>query len=251
MLAGVPNLAMLVAVGVAFVAALARGFSGFGSALIFVPIGSAMLGPHIAVPLLLIVDGVMTLPMVPAATRHCHWRDVLLMVLGGSLGVPLGTAILTHADPVAMRWAISVLILVLLVVLASGWRYRARPAPPVTTAVGLGAGILSGAAQVGGPPVVVYWLGGSIAAATVRANLIVYFVLSTVLTVAAYLVGGLLSSEVLGAALVAAPVYGLGLWLGSRLFGLASDTVFRRACYSLIALSALASLPALDGLWRR
>jgi uncharacterized membrane protein YfcA len=247
----VANPGLLLAVGIAFVAALARGFSGFGSALIFVPIGSAVLGPQVAVPLLLVVDGVMTLPMVPRATRTCDWRDVLLMFAGGIVGVPLGTAILTRADPVALRWAISILILALLPLLASGWRYRAQPAAPLTSAVGLGAGILSGAAQVGGPPVVAYWLGGSIAAARVRANLIVYFVLSTVLTMLAYLFGGLLSMQVLGYAALAAPLYGLGLWLGSRMFGLTSDTVFRRACYTLIALSALASLPALDALWRR
>ena len=241
---------MLVAGGVAFLAALARGFSGFGAALIFVPIGSAVLGPQLAVPVLLVVDGVMTLPLVPRATRSCQWRDVLLMAAGGMLGVPVGTAILTHADRTAMRWGISMLILVLLIVLASGWRYRAPPAAPVTTAVGLGAGILSGAAQVGGPPIVLYWLGASLNAASLRANVIVYFVLSTAVTMLAYFLGGLLSMEVLAYAVVAAPLYGLGLWLGSRMFGLTSEAVFRRACYGLIAVSALVSLPALDGVWR-
>jgi uncharacterized protein len=242
---------MLVAVAVAFVAALARGFSGFGAALIFVPIGSAVLGPRLAVPLLLVVDGVMTLGLVPRAVHRCHWRDVLLMLAGSTLGVPIGTAILTHLDRDSMRWAISALTVVLLLLLASGWRYAVRPAPLVTASVGAGAGVLSGAAQVGGPPVVAYWLGGSIDAITVRANLIVYFALSTVLTVVSYVVGGLLSTEVLTYALVTAPLYGLGLWLGSRMFGLTSDVLFRRLCYSLIALSALASLPALDVLWQR
>jgi uncharacterized membrane protein YfcA len=248
--AGVSNSALLVTLGVAFVAALARGFSGFGAALIFVPIGSAVLGPHVAVPFLLVVDSLMTLPLLPRATRHCRWRDVLLMALGGVVGVPIGTAILTHADQVAMRWAISLLILVLLLVVSRGWRFRAQPAAPLTTAVGLSSGILSGAAQVGGPPIVVYWLGGGTSRITVRANLIVYFVLSSVLSSVTYVVGGLLSRDVLTYALVAAPLYGMGLWLGARMFGLASEKVFRRACYGLIALSALISLPALDVLWR-
>jgi uncharacterized membrane protein YfcA len=247
---GLSNSAVLIALGAAFLAALARGFSGFGAALVFVPIGSAVLGPQFAVPLLLVVDGVMTLPLLPTATRHCHWRDVFLMTAGSVVGVPLGTAILTHADPVAMRWAISLVIVILLIVLASGWRYRQRPAAPLTAGVGFSAGILGGAAQVGGPPIVVYWLGGSISAITMRANLIVYFACATVLTTIAYVGGGLLSGEVLGIALVAAPLYGLGVWLGSRMFRLASETVFRRACYGLIALSALVSLPAFDPIWR-
>jgi uncharacterized membrane protein YfcA len=234
---------------VAFVAALARGFSGFGAALVFVPIGSALLGPQLAVPVLFVVDGVMTLPLVPRAIRHCHWRDVLLMTSGAILGVPLGTAILTHADQIALRWAISLLTGLMLIVLASGWRYRDRPAAPLTVGVGLSSGILSGAAQVGGPPIVVYWLGGSINAITMRANVIVYFALSTILSTISYVGGGLLSGEVIQLALITAPLYGLGVWLGSRMFTLASETVFRRACYGLIAFSALVSLPLFDPIW--
>ena len=54
------SLALLLAV--TFAASLARGFSGFGAALIFIPLASALLGPKVAVPLLLVADGVMTRP---------------------------------------------------------------------------------------------------------------------------------------------------------------------------------------------
>ena len=46
-------------IAAALAAGLARGFSGFGAALIFVPLASAVVGPQVAVPLLLVVDGVM------------------------------------------------------------------------------------------------------------------------------------------------------------------------------------------------
>lgn len=47
-------------VGAAFLAGLARGFSGFGAALIFIPLASAIVGPRIASVVLLVVDGVLT-----------------------------------------------------------------------------------------------------------------------------------------------------------------------------------------------
>ena len=239
-----------IALAAALIAGLARGFSGFGAALIFVPIASAALGPKLAVPLLLVTDGVMTLPMIPAATRRCDWSDVLAMSAGALVGVPLGAWILTQADPIAIRWGISVLIVVLLAVLISGWRYRDRPHLGLTAVVGGTAGVLSGAAQVGGPPVVVYWLGSAIPAAIMRANIMVYFAISTVLTTIAYVLGGVLTVEVLMLAALTAPLYGAGLWIGARLFGIASETTFRRVCYALIAVAALGSLPALDALWR-
>jgi hypothetical protein len=47
--------------------------------------------------------------------------------------------------------------------------------------------------------------------------------------------------------LILGPLYGLGLFAGSRLFGLASEVVFRRLCYGLIAVSVIASLPVWRG----
>ena len=54
---------------VAFVAALARGFSGFGAALIFIPTASALIGPTAAAPLLLIADGLAALGLIPGSWK--------------------------------------------------------------------------------------------------------------------------------------------------------------------------------------
>ena len=50
------DLAVLAAA--AFIAGLARGFSGFGAALIFMPLASVVVTPQVAAPLLLVVDAV-------------------------------------------------------------------------------------------------------------------------------------------------------------------------------------------------
>ena len=242
------TLALLVAVTLA--ASLARGFSGFGAALIFIPLASALLGPKVAVPLLLVTDSVMTAAMIPAAVRAADRRDVLTMALGALVGVPLGTWLLTSLDPMTLRWAIVGLAAVMLVVLVSGWRYRNRPTPPLTVLVGLVSGLCSGAAQIGGPPVVAYWLGGQSSARTVRANIIFYFAVTSVIAAVGYIWGGIITLQVLTLAAVIAPVYGLGAWAGSRMFGLASEQAFRRICLIMIAFATLISMPVLDG-WLR
>jgi hypothetical protein len=66
------------------------------------------------------------------------------------------------------------------------------------------------------------------------------------MTGTAYLAGGLLTSSVVGLALVTGPIYGLGLYAGSRMFGLASELTFRRICLGLIAAAIMLSLPVLD-----
>ncbi len=230
----------------AFVAGLARGFSGFGAALIFMPVASAIVGPQIAAPVILVVDIVMALPMLPDAWRRADRRDVGIMAIGALVGVPLGGAALALADPLWIRWGIVTAVACLLALLATGWRYRGRPTPPLTIAVGVTSGFFSGSAQIGGPPIVVYWLGGTIPITTVRANIVLYFAISSLITAATYITAGLIDLRVLLLTAAAAPFYGAGIYGGSRLFGLASEMTFRRICFGLIVLAAIIGLPLLD-----
>ena len=234
----------------AFVAGLARGFSGFGSALIFIPLASSMIGARLASPLLLVIDFVAAAPLIPNAWRHAERRDVGTMLIGTVIGVPVGTWALTQMNPLAVRWMIVALIVPMLALLISGWRYRGTPTAALTASVGALAGFFNGVAQVGGPPIVLYWLRDLTAARVVRANIIVFFAASSVVTIVSYLGGGVLTTAVIGLAVVTGPAFGVGLWLGSRMFGLASDETFRRICYALIALAAAVSLPLFDG-WLR
>jgi uncharacterized protein len=243
-----PSLVLLAVI--TLTASLARGFSGFGAALIFVPLVSALLGPQVAVPLLLVTDSVMTAAMIPAAVRTADRRDVLTMALGAFVGVPAGIWLLTSLDPVLLRWAIVGLAGVMLWVLLSGWRYRNRPTAPLTVLVGLISGFCSGAAQIGGPPVVAYWLSGQSPAQVVRANIIFYFAITSLISGVGYVWGGLITWQILTLALIIAPIYGAGTWIGSRMFGLAAEQTFRRICLAMIAGATLISMPILDG-WLR
>ncbi|MCQ4160681.1 sulfite exporter TauE/SafE family protein [Roseomonas sp. GC11] len=240
--------ALLVTLGAALAAGLARGFSGFGAALIFIPPASAALGPQVAAPLLLLVDNVTTLPLLPPAWRLANRREAMTLAGGALLGAPFGAWMLLHLPGDLLRWGICVLAVAMLALLASGWRYHGRPALPLSLGVGAAAGLCSGAAQLGGPPVVAYWLGGALPAAQVRANLVLFFALNGLISAAIYLLGGLLGPRTLLLAALMAPVYALGIWGGSRLFGLASEATFRRACFVLIGLAALLGLPLWDGL---
>ena len=153
-----PDLPLLILITLA--AALARGFSGFGAALIFVPLASALLGPQVAVPLLLVTDGVMTAGMIPGAARTADRGEVLTMAAGALVGVPVGVWVLGSLDPLAIRWAIVALAALMLGLLLSGWRYHGRPRAGLTVLVGALSGLFSGAAQIGGPPVVpIGWAG--------------------------------------------------------------------------------------------
>lgn len=231
---------------VAGVAGLARGFSGFGGALIFMPAASALVGPVLAAPALLLADGILSLGFLPRAWALARRRDVALMASGALLGIPLGTLILNLADPLALRWIIAGLAAAMLLLLVSGWRYHGTPRKPATVLVGSISGLFGGLAQLAGPPVVAYWLSGKEAHGTMRASIILFFGATTLFTFVSYALAGIITLQSLWLAALVAPAYGIGLTAGARAFRLASPETFRRLCFLLIALSVATSLP----LWR-
>ena len=235
---------------IAFVSGAARGFSGFGSALIFMPLASSLAAPRLVAALLLVIDFVAAAPLVPNAFKHADRKATAIMVAGALVGVPIGTWFLSRLDPVTTRWIISGFVTALLALLLSGWRYRGKDHAAISIGVGGLSGFCSGLAQTGGPPIVGYWLGRPIPAPIARANILLFFGASDFFSLVSYGVTGLITLESIRFSLLVGPVYGIGVGFGASLFGRASDRLFRAICYGLIVLAVIVGLPLLDGVLR-
>jgi hypothetical protein len=236
---------------VAAFAGLVRGFTGFGAALVFVPLASAVVGPQTAVIMLWLGETLPTLPIVLPALRECNWRQVAPVAAGYALAVPGGVWLLAQGDPLVLRWFMAGLVGLMLVLLMSGWRYAGEPRPAIGVGVGAVSGFFGGATQLAGPPVLVYWLGGPDRHWRVRANVIVFFALGEIFSGISYAAGGLFTGDRIARGVVMAPIYAATILIGARGFRLASETTFRRIAFALIALAAVVSLPLLDGLLGR
>jgi uncharacterized membrane protein YfcA len=236
------------AVGVAVVAGLVRGFAGFGSAMIYMPLVSAVYEPKLAAATLLLIDSICSLPFTIQAMPHCNWREVAPVSIAGICAVPLGVTALVFIDPLILRWFISVLVLIALVSLVTGWRYRGRPTLAASLTAGALSGFGGGAVQIGAPPLLVFWLGGNNKAATVRANMMVYFIAQSTLSLALYFYNGLFNAQVITLALMIGVPFVLAFWAGARWFHGSSDGLYRRVAYAIIAFAGLASLPVFDAL---
>lgn len=243
-----PALAWLLVAALA--GGLARGFSGFGAAMIFIPLASIGLGPRVAAPLMLVMEAVAILALTPGAWKLADRRQVGVMMLGSVVGTPLGALALAAIDQQVLRWGVVLLILALLGLLASGWRFHGKPTLATTVGVGLAGGLMGGIAMVSGPPVMAYLLGQPGQARNIRASFSLYLAAGAVLVAVSYAASGLLGWALLPAFLVAAPVYGIGIYGGVHMFGLASEQAFRRACHMMIAVAALLGLPLWDGWFR-
>jgi uncharacterized protein len=234
------------AVGIAVLAAAVRGFSGFGSAMIYVPLVAAVYGPRMATVSFVILDFVCVAPFALRAVRETQWREVLPAYLAATLTVPLGTYVQQTVDPVWLRWGMALFVLAFVALLASGWRHAFKPSTQAAIGAGALSGFTGGAAQMGGPPLILYWLGSPTAAATVRANLLVYLVILSITLMANFAWQGLATAAPLALATLLAPLYILALVLGALWFRAASDLGYRRIAYAIVALAALVSMPVFD-----
>lgn len=226
----------------AFVAGVMRGFSGFGAALMVSPVLALAVGPRTAIPAILIMMTITSLQLVPRAWKEANWGTVVPLAVGGSLGLPLGTWVLIAVNQEIMRRAISATVVVFAVLMMFGWRFRGRVGPALTAMVGTFGGFVSGAAAAGGPPVVMFLLAGPENAARNRAAIILYFFFTQLAAIFIFWAAGLLTLRALWIALPMIPAMLIGTWIGARMFGKASDAVYRRIALALLLAIGLSTL---------
>jgi len=231
---------------VVLVSGITRGFSGFGGALIFIPMTAALLGPRKAVAVFYLFDLVSATPYGFSYLPKCQWREVAPMAIAAIAMLPAGAWILKNADPLTLRWTLAIVVGIMLAVLITGWRYKGRPTPVTSAGVGLVAGLMGGATGVTGPVVIAYWLSSTAAAAIIRANIMVFYAVASFSTDVVFFFSGLFTFDVAVYALISWPLYSIGLALGARFFKGTSDAHYRTAAYVLITFSLLASLPVFD-----
>lgn len=238
------------AVAIAILSGLVRGFSGFGSPFIYIPLMSTIYGPRDAVGSFVLIDVATGLVFALRLMRDCNWREVMPLAASAGVAAPFGAMILQFASPLTLRWLIVVVVSFAFFALVSGWRYRGTPMMPITLGVGLLAGLLGGAVQISGPPVIMYWLAGSSDARMVRANFAVFFLLIAIVYLIIYLVRGLITPEMIAMAAMLGVLHIASIGGGSKLFHLAPPQIYRRVALTIVALSLLVSLPLFDG-WLR
>ena len=228
---------------VAILAGFVRGFSGFGAGMVFIPAASAIYDPIVAIVLLFLIDTAASAPILPPHFRNCRWREVGPMAAAASLAFPFGLLFLLSVDPVATRWVLSGFILIATAAMASGLRYKGEPRIGQTFAVGLAMGFLSGAIGLGGPLIVLFWLGGPERAARVRSNIFAFFGVFSIVSLAGYWWSGLFTAPRLLGALALLPLYAGAMAIGSGVFDCSTDESYRRAALALCAAIALATMP--------
>ena len=225
------------------VAGVMRGFTGFGTALIFVPVAGIFLPPEQVVALITLTGVASTGALLPRAWRQAHRREAGVMALAALLTVPLGLWLMESLDRVTVRWLVVLIAGGTLIALVAGWRYTGRIRLPGILAVGGAAGAIGGMTGLTGPAVILFYLAGQNTAQYVRANTILFLAILDVVIIANLLFKRAVGFDIFVLAAFVSVPYFITTLLGQSLFDPRHDRLYRWAAYGVIALALVTGLP--------
>lgn len=227
----------------AFFGGLVRGFSGFGTALVFLPIAGSVLGPFAAITALISMDIIGPLPVIGKAWRASDKKELGLIVLGMVLVTPFGLWTLTQVDPSIFRIAVSFVTLGIVVFMLLNLRYRSAMGTKRLLGLGGVSGFAGGFAGLPGPPVVLCYMCGPYPAERVRAHMMVYLTVTDLVLLLGMAAMSRLMVEPLILGLLLVIPNALGNMLGARMFDPSRQKMYRAAAIVIITASALIGLP--------
>ncbi len=233
-------------IGAALAAGIVRGFAGFGTAMIYLPVAGQWLPPFEALTTLVVMDLIGPLPHVKRALRDGIAADVARLSAGMIVALPFGVYVLSLVAPEVFRYGVSFVTMSLLLLLIGGVRYTGALSRPVIYGTGAAGGFLAGSVGLPGPPVIMLYMASGHTPKVIRANNMLYLILSVVAMLAMFAIFGKLVLSAVGLGLALAVPYLLGNVAGGLIFRDEAERTYRMVAYAIIAASAVSGLPFLD-----
>lgn len=239
--AGFTAVQIAVALAAALGASFVRGLTGFGMAILLVPILALALPPVEAVVLgncLSLLIGLTEARMLVREAERSAW------VIGGIvvLTTPLGLYALFSTSADVARLVIALIAFSAFLAILLPRRGEGVPARWVTGGVGVLSGLMTGYAGMPGPPVVPYYAGRTLPRITIKASMLLIFTIAASAGLASATWLGILRWELAVFALVMLPVIVIGNRLGAHVSGRISDPVWRSTVGVVLAAAALGAL---------
>jgi len=231
----------LLAVAVAVAAGTAaQSVTGFGFALLVVPILTVVDGPQTAVVVMTSIGVPMTLANAIRWRADLETRGFLMVTAAALVAMPLGTLLLTHADDRTLTLVVGAVVLAFTVAL---WRgLHLPPGRRTELAAGALSGALATSVGTNGPPLVVAFQATGMPPEPFRATLAAAFAVQGGVALATFWAADLIDADVGKAWLVGIPAALVGALVGDRVFARMDRDRFRSGVLVTLAASGMLAL---------
>jgi len=211
-----------------FFAIFTQSVSGFGLALVSMPILAGLIGIRTATPLIVLVAILAELILLVRYRSVINVKAVWRMVLAGMIGIPLGVLALKYLDERIVLTALGALIVLYAVYALSKFKLPTLDGNSWPFGFGFISGVLGGAYNISGPLVIVYGDCRRWQPQEFKGNLQGFFLLGSVVAVVSHALAGNITREVLNLYLLSIPAIALGLVLGLSLDKFINPVIFRK-----------------------
>ncbi|MGB3795156.1 MAG: sulfite exporter TauE/SafE family protein [Alteraurantiacibacter sp.] len=210
------------------VASFVSGVTGFGAALIAMPIISGLIGIYTAAPLIAIIGLTNDTLLCLYYRRSFDWGVVAHLWIGSALGIPVGFLILRFFPGDSLLSALGIMIAayaiyalfdpVMPILKSRQWVYG----------TGFLCGALGSSYNLPGPPIILYGNSQRWSQDKFKSNLSTFFWGNAVLVVLGHVVQGRLSGAILHHYAIAVPSVAIGLFAGVTLSKFFNPVLFRK-----------------------
>ncbi len=224
---------------IVFFAVFTQTATGFGVALISMPLLVPLFGLSLAAPLVAFVGLLTKVLMLIHYRSEFSLGKVWKLMAASVVGIPFGLLVLENADRGPVEAVLG------LVLVGYALYVLAAPSPPRLRgdgwALGLGfvSGVLAGAYNTGGPPLVVYANGQGWPPTVFKANLQAFAMVNGPLVFIGHIAARNYNVDVLTGILLSVPAVVLGVFAGFALDGRLNPVTFRRMVLLLLIVLGL------------
>ena len=241
-LAGVDPLLMAGAAAMTFGAAYIRGLTGFGMAIILVPLLGLIVTPGEAVVLGILLQMLIGPVGLKIIYADADRKSALTIAAFAMLATPIGIWLLIETSPDVARSLIAAIAIGAFLLVLLPQRPGFIPGPKETAVTGIASGILTGFAAMPGPPVVPYYLRQQIEPARARASMMLVFFATAIAGTISSFALGLASWRLVWLSILLSPPMLLGNWLGAKSFGKVSETLWRSVVAVTLGLAGMSAV---------
>jgi len=227
---------------VIFLSSVIQGLTGFGFALVSVPIMIFILSPKVVVPIIIIHGLIINLIILFEARKWVKLKRIWPLIIAGATGIPIGTYLLIALDANILEILIGSVIIPFAITSLAGFNKTIRSEKFAFAPVGITSGLLASSTSLAGPPVILFFINQGIEKQSFRANLVAYFTVLGIVAIAAYMIGGIITTEVINYALWFLPATILGTMIGIKLAPKLSEQLFRNIALIIVIIAGLLSI---------
>lgn len=238
---------LIAALLVALLAGGVSGLTGFGLALIAVPLLLFVYEPATVVVLVSVLSVFINVAVIWDSWHDADHGLVLSLVPPAAVGVFVGTEVLYYADPLYIRLGVGIVVVFSALLLLREVRIPGAEGWLGTVFAGSTSGMLSTSTGLAGPPIVLLFAARHLPKHTFRGSSALYFLAMSLVGLAALTNRGLLDSAQIPLGLALVPAALLGKVLGTALLKRISDKTFRSVTLGVVVLTG--TLGAATAAW--